>query len=993
MKTTGLFKGLGGPAALLALLHGAPALALPPADICGAPYVLPSNQWRQIAIPCLPTGADNRLSTVFGDDMPGVNGTNWALFSFDPASNSYHRVADSESLQVGVGYWALQTSGGPVTLDMPDASSATPTTSPTTRCSTAGGCVDVPVASRANAVQWQMPGFPFPSASNVDEFRVAAAGCASPDGCTLAEAAANGVLHDAFWHYNGSGYTTLGSGNSITPWTGFWAAALNNAASASPRLLMPTGQGASGQFTVVAANDLGMHCADLDHQVFSILPPFNVVHAQVVEKGATPRIVDDAAVDVRYSAAANPNDPAGAGSINTTSSTALAGLFKMNFWDRNAAGDATIGGLAYGTLYPGVQVLHLLGGPDLTSSCDNPAIPAGCPSALSLFDPLPEDTGIPVPDANALFPEAGAAKLVTTQQKMPGASNTPQDFLRFDRDLPFFVNFDFGFRKRGVNWFAADGIPMTPVDDAGRRNPYPLMKIAAHDKTSGQSLASVDVVLPIAAEADCQNCHAEPLDCFDSGLPPEFRSNECLGAALDPARFQVMTLDDNPPGPNRLEQLRNAAKINILRLHDAKHGADYKNFDASGNLVARPCDPKADPNSPNCLANQTPIQCSRCHYSPALDLAQAGPVNEPEQGAQGRQQVLHASMSQVMHRFHGLLPPFNGKALFPAMPGPVGRSDAVKQDVLNKTCYQCHPGRLTKCLRGAMGAGGVVCQDCHGDMEQVGTDFTLKVNTANPGDFVLDGSLRVPWASEPKCQSCHTGDAFTPNHPANAVVAPDGIRLLQAYETRLLNVPGVPQAARVAAINASPNSRFAENQTVNAKGVTTDVLYRLSKGHGGVMCEGCHGSTHAIYPNPNPNANDNVASTQLQGHRGTVTECSVCHTDGSLGVTLDGPHGMHPVGGGRFADGGHEDLAERNSNACRACHGANGEGSPLSRVATDRGFTIEECEGGTLCPGRETRNFQVNLSKGTEVTCTMCHENKLSGGGGGDGGGDGEDDD
>lgn len=38
--------------------------------------------------------------------------------------------------------------------------------------------------------------------------------------------------------------------------------------------------GTSGSgYTVLAANDLGMHCADLDYQIFSILPPFNVVHA------------------------------------------------------------------------------------------------------------------------------------------------------------------------------------------------------------------------------------------------------------------------------------------------------------------------------------------------------------------------------------------------------------------------------------------------------------------------------------------------------------------------------------------------------------------------------------------------------------------------------------------------------------------------------------------------------------------------------------------
>ncbi len=88
------------------------------------------------------------------------------------------------------------------------------------------------------------------------------------------------------------------------------------------------------------------------------------------------------------------------------------------------------------------------------------------------------------------------------------------------------------------------------------------------------------------------------------------------------------------------------------------------------------------------------------------------------------------------------------------------------------------------------------------------------------------------------------------------------------------------------------------------------------------------------------------------------------HT-GDLGNTLDGPHGMHPVGsaGVDFADGGHKDMSRNNPDACRACHGMNGEGSVLSRVATDRDFTGMK-DGGPV-------------AKGTQVTCTMCHKNEL----------------
>ncbi|WP_243438679.1 hypothetical protein [Fundidesulfovibrio soli] len=72
---------------------------------------------------------------------------------------------------------------------------------------------------------------------------------------------------------------------------------------------------------VFAFNDLGMHCYDQDFSVFSLLPPFNVVHSQVVIKGAKPRLLNDTQVNLTYRAIADPS-----GSINTTS------IGKTNFW-------------------------------------------------------------------------------------------------------------------------------------------------------------------------------------------------------------------------------------------------------------------------------------------------------------------------------------------------------------------------------------------------------------------------------------------------------------------------------------------------------------------------------------------------------------------------------------------------------------------------------------------------------------------------------------
>jgi hypothetical protein len=70
----------------------------------------------------------------------------------------------------------------------------------------------------------------------------------------------------------------------------------------------------------IAWNNLGMHCMDADFSVFSILPPFNNLYAQVVDP-AGHLITNPAGVNVTYEAVADPD-----GSYNATS------IGKTNFW-------------------------------------------------------------------------------------------------------------------------------------------------------------------------------------------------------------------------------------------------------------------------------------------------------------------------------------------------------------------------------------------------------------------------------------------------------------------------------------------------------------------------------------------------------------------------------------------------------------------------------------------------------------------------------------
>ena len=694
-----------------------------------------------------------------------------------------------------------------------------------------------------------------------------------------------------------------------------------------------TGIDPTNAFTLVAINDLGMHCGDLDTRISSILPPFNVLHAQVVQRGKTglPRILGETEATLTYSAASNPNDPALSKLVPTQalSSVVNGQVYKTNFWE--------VAFQAYDPFYP----------PGVLAAFYDPNNPANN-----------VDIGLPVPDVERLY--LGDGQLHATQQAMPGLNNPyilnePQTFQEHFTDFPFFINFPFGYVADNVNWFEAAGVPIAAFDDFGRENPYPLVRVQAKQGTT--TIASLDTVMPISGEAECQVCHAAPTDGGNGSATSALGGN-VADSLDDPAHGSV---------PNAVS-IEWSSDLNILRLHDLRHATSLVSpFGTDGRAAE-------------------PVVCQRCHYTPALDLAQVGP-NE----VNGRDQVKHKSMSNVMHSHHA------GTGLFPTMPPAINgqgqrRSPTTTQTILEETCYRCHPGERTQCMRGAMANGGLVCQDCHGQMAQVGNDFSRSVSPGNPGAFELAADFydnpatpRVPWANEPGCGSCHTGyatsnlagTAGTLVNPTDTLGNTDGIRLLAAYRQ------GDPKATPI----VPTNKAFAED--VVAEGGPADgnpKLYRVSTGHGGLFCEACHGSTHAEWPSSNPNANDNIPAKDLQGHSGYIAECQVCHepTNASLPLGNNGPHGMHaitdlqPAAGTGFLPDDRWNMQHRNYRnqgpGCESCHGTNLMGTVLSRTADDRTVRCKDTNGSLAgCKAGQTTAI---IPKGTPVGCGMCHRQK-----------------
>ena len=244
-------------------------------------------------------------------------------------------------------------------------------------------------------------------------------------------------------------------------------------------------------YILTAWNDLGMHCMDSDYSVFSILPPYNNLHAQLKRKDGS---LVTSGIELTYESTTGVD-----GGINTYSHG------KTNFWDHAAS-------FFGATLAPDVGLKG------------NPA-PSTQPAAL------------------ALNPDQG--------------------------------------------WWEAEGIPLTPYNDDGSKNFYPLVKVVARD-ASGQVLASANVVLPVSDEMDCRLCHGS-------------------NASRDDAKPRGGWVDD--PNPEK------DYRLNVLRLHDEKQPDAVRDRLSRLQGLGYAYDPAGLEAT---ARGGTPMLCAACHKSNAL---------------------------------------------------------------------------------------------------------------------------------------------------------------------------------------------------------------------------------------------------------------------------------------------------------------------------------------------------------------------------------------
>lgn len=165
-----------------------------------------------------------------------------------------------------------------------------------------------------------------------------------------------------------------------------------------------------------------------------------------------------------------------------------------------------------------------------------------------------------------------------------------------------------------------------------------------------------------------------------------------------------------------------------------------------------------------------------------------------------------------------------------------------------------HEGRL-------MDRRPILCAECHASNALASPGLPGIPNFSKAIHEKHDGE--VPDSTD-GCYNCHPGpdtkclrDVMSSEYSMGCTNCHGGMHEVSTNPNPWLNEP------RCDDCHSEP--QYAQNHD----------LYRQSTGHGGLYCEACHDSTHAIATSSEPL--DSIKFVNLQGHAGTLQSCTVCH--------------------------------------------------------------------------------------------------------------------
>jgi hypothetical protein len=169
-----------------------------------------------------------------------------------------------------------------------------------------------------------------------------------------------------------------------------------------------------------------------------------------------------------------------------------------------------------------------------------------------------------------------------------------------------------------------------------------------------------------------------------------------------------------------------------------------------------------------------------------------------------------------------------------------------------------------------VGQGPLLCASCHSD-NALGAKGKQGISSlSNAMHNHHSGLDDIPNTTE-GCQNCHPG----PNTKC--------LRDVHSQDPSLkYQCPDCHGSIEKVAKNSNPwlNEPRCDDPACHKKVKPAmirqnDPLFRRSTGMGGIACEGCHDSTHAVAESRE--ANDHIKFLALQGDATNLHKCAICH--------------------------------------------------------------------------------------------------------------------
>ncbi len=240
--------------------------------------------------------------------------------------------------------------------------------------------------------------------------------------------------------------------------------------------------------------------------------------------------------------------------------------------------------------------------------------------------------------------------------------------------------------------FIATGIPVTPIDDDGKENPYPLIHVTA--RLNNVVVAQTQAVVPVSWEMSCNLCHSE-------------------------AGKSVAT--------------------NVLEAHDRLHATDLIHQQPVMCASCHSDNALGTPGTPGVPSLSSAMHSAHASRMSAITMDNACYACHPGERTNCQRDV-HAAHNVTCTNCHGTMEQVANPARNPWAQEP--------------RCDSCHqrqgfefeqPGKL---FRDSVGHGGVQCVTCHGSPHVIAPAGTEKDNAQAVRMQQATGTLS-------ECTVCH----------------------------------------------------------------------------------------------------------------------------------------------------------------------------------------------------------------------------------------------